>query len=107
MLGPEAAGPLQIGAMLGRLGIAVTAVLAVYFMVPVQNWDNIGVRATAVIVGLTGFGAIFIRQMRQVREARYPVLRAVEAIALVATLFIVVVASTHYAFSAVTPSSYS
>lgn len=104
---PGAAGPRQVGAMLGRIAIAVTALLAVYFMLPMENRDNIGVRAVAVIGGLTVFGAIFVRQMRQIRKARYPVLRAVEAIALVATLFIVVMASIHYGLAEATPSSYS
>jgi hypothetical protein len=89
------------------MAIAVTALLAVYFMLPLQNRDNIGVRAIAVIAGLAIFGAIFVRQMRQIRKARFPVLRAVEAIALVATLFIVVMASIHYSLAAATPSSYS
>ncbi len=93
--------------MLGRMAIAVTSLLAVYFMLPLQSRDNIGVRAVAVIVGLTIFGAIFARQLRQIRKARYPVLRAVEAMRLVATLFIVVMASIHYSLGAATPSSYS
>ncbi len=104
---PGAAGPRQVFATLGRIAIAVTALLTVYFMVPLQNRDHVGVRAIAVIVGLTVFGAIFVRQMRQIRKAHYPVLRAVEAIALVATLFIVVVAGIHFTLSTVTPSSYT
>ena len=104
---PGAAGPRQVAASLGRVALAVVALLAVYFLLPLENRDNIGVRLVAAAVGLTVFGAIFVRQMRQIRKARYPVLRAVEAIALVATLFIVVMASIHYSLAAATPSSYS
>jgi voltage-gated potassium channel len=93
--------------MLGRIAISVTALLTVYFMLPLQDRDNLGLRAVAVVAGLTIFGAIFVRQLRQIRKARYPVLRAVEAIAMVATLFIVVMASIHYNLAAATPSSYS
>lgn len=93
--------------MLARMAIAVTALLTLYFVLPLQDRGNFAVRAGAVIVASTIFGAIFVRQLRQIHKARYPVLRAVEAIGLVATVFIVAMASIHYGLAAATPSSYS
>lgn len=104
---PRAAGPCEVAVTLGRAVIAVMGLLAAYFVLPLGNRGDIAVRAVAAVIGLVVFGAIFVRQLRQIRKARYPVLRAAEASALVATLFIVVMASVHYSLAAATPSSYT
>ena len=53
------------------------------------------------------FVAIFLRQLRRVRQADYPVLRAVEAIAVVATLFVVTMASVHFGIAETNADAYS
>lgn len=107
VLPPESAGPRQVAQMLLRIGLALVGLLTAYFLLPLDERDNIGARFVVVGIGLVVFGAIFVRQVRQIRKAKYPVLRAVEAISLVATLFIVVMASIHYNLGVATPSSYS
>ncbi len=106
-LGTTSAGPRQVAATLVRTALAVAALLSVYFLFPLNGGDNIVLQGVAVFVGLVAFGAIFVRQMRRIRKARYPVLRAVEAIALVATLFVVVMASLAWGLDQATPGSYS
>ena len=81
--------------------------LGVYFVLPLDGRGSVALRGLVVVVGLAVFGAVFVRQMRQIRDAQYPVLRAVEAIALVATLFVVVMPSVHWAIDQATPGSYS
>lgn len=90
-----------------RTLLAVVALLFVYFLLPLSSRDNVALGATAAVAGLVVFGAIFVRQMRQIRRAEFPVLRAVEAIALVATVFVVFMSSVHYALALYDPSSYS
>jgi hypothetical protein len=85
----------------------VGGLLLAYFMVPLNGGDNIIFGVIAVVLGLVVFAAIFVRQMRRIRVARHPVLRAAEAIALVATLFVVTVASIHYGFSEADAANYS
>lgn len=94
-------------ASLGRVVLAIAALLGVYFQLPLTQNPHLGRGLLAVVVGLVVFGVIFVRQLRRIRGARYPVLRAVEAIALVATLFVVVVASVHFTLGQQDPSSYS
>lgn len=92
---------------LGRTALAVGALLFVYFLLPLSSRDNVTLGVVAVVAGGATFGAIFVRQLRQIRKAEYPVLRAVEAIALVATLFVVVMGSVHFALGQSSPDAYS
>ncbi len=90
-----------------RVTLAVSALLLAYFVAPLDTRSGAAVRVTAIVVGLVVFGAIFVRQVRQIRRAKHPMLRAIEAAALVATLFVVVMASIHFGLARATPSSYS
>jgi hypothetical protein len=87
--------------------LAVAALLLAYFMVPLDTGDDLALGLMAVGVGLIVFAAIFVRQMRRIRIARHPFLRAVEAVAMVATLFVVTLASIHYGLAQSDPSAYS
>lgn len=101
------AGPSQVAMTVLRTASAVAVLLGVYFVLPLDGRGSVALRGLVVVVGLAVFGAVFVRQMRQIRDAQYPVLRAVEAIALVATLFVVVISSVHWAIDQATPGSYS
>lgn len=92
---------------LARTALAVAALLTAYFLLPLKSRDNITLGVIAVVVGVTIYAAIFVRQLRQIQQAEYPLLRATEAIALVATLFVVVVASIHYSIGQASPDDYS
>jgi hypothetical protein len=85
----------------------VAALLTGYFMIP----DRIdATRWFYVVVGLAGlvlFGWVFVRQLNRISTARFPVLRAVEAMALVATLFVVSVSTVHFVISTMDPAAYS
>ena len=61
----------------------------------------------AVVGALAIFGVVFWRQLRRIRSAQHPILRAVEAVVLVALLFIILMATIATAFSAADSSSYS
>jgi cytochrome bd-type quinol oxidase subunit 2 len=90
-----------------RTATAVALLLGVYFLLPFDGRGGAALRGLVVVAGLALFGAIFVRQMRQIRDAQYPMLRAVEAIALVATLFVVVISTVHWGLDQATPGSYS
>jgi 4-amino-4-deoxy-L-arabinose transferase-like glycosyltransferase len=103
----ESPGPRQILVSAARVILAVGALLLVYFMVPLQASDNLPLGLLAAVLGVTVFAAIFVRQVRRIRNARYPMLRAIEAVALVATLFVVVLSGVHYGLAQSDPSAYS
>ena len=103
----SAAGPRDVAWMVLRMTVAVAALLLAYFMAPLDDRQNFVLGVLAVGVGVAVFGGLFVRQMRQIRRAKHPVLRAVEAIALVATLFVVAMASVHYGLGQSDPEAYS
>lgn len=90
-----------------RILLAMVALLVAYFVFPLDDRDNLTAGLLAVLGSLTIFGFVFWRQLRRIRHAQYPILRAVEAIVLVAMLFIVLMAAVAAAFSAADSSNYS
>lgn len=90
-----------------RIVGATVAILVVYFEIPQERSETAPEALAVVAVGLTVFGVIFWHQLRRIRSARYPMLRAAEAIVLVATLFIVLMSSIATALSNADASNYS
>lgn len=91
----------------GRALVAVTVLLYAYFTLPLTlDGGRVGELLTGVLC-LAVFLAIFVRQVRRIRVARYPMLRAVEALVMVAAVFVVAVAAMHVGMSSGDPSAYS
>ncbi len=103
----SSAGPRQVAATLLRIVVAVGGLLLVYFEMPLGADDDLVLGLVAVAVGVLAFGVVFVRQVRRIRSAEYPMLRAVESTALVGCLFVVVVASIHYTLWFADHTSYS
>ena len=55
-----------------RTASAVAVLLGVYFVLPLDGRGHVALRGLVVVVGLVVFGAVFVRQMRQIRDAQYP-----------------------------------
>lgn len=92
---------------IARVLIAMVALLVAYFVFPLDDRDNPTAGLVAVFGALTIFAIVFVRQLRRIRHAEYPLLRAAQAIVLVAMVFIVLMASIAEAFSTTNPDSYS
>lgn len=101
------AGRRQVIHALLRIAGSITSLLLVYFMFPLQDRDAVLLGMLAVVIGLSVFAVIFARQLHKIRSAAFPVLRAVEGIALVATIFIVLMASVAVGFAAADAGNYS
>jgi hypothetical protein len=102
----RAARPQVVRSLL-RIAVGTVAILCVYFMFPLDSREDAALELVAVVGGLVVFALIFWRQIRMIRSAEYPLLRAAEAIALVATIFIVLMSTIAAAFSAADPGNYS
>jgi Ion channel len=90
-----------------RSAVGMVALLFAYFHLPLRL-DRAGVLdGVLALLGVAVFVAVFVRQVRRIRVAAYPMLRAVEALVMVATLFVVVVASVHIALATQDPQAYS
>ena len=90
-----------------RVLVAMVARLVAYFVFPLDDRDNPTAGFVAVVGSLTIFGVVFLRQLRRIRHAEYPLLRAAEAIVLVAMVFVVLMSSIAMAFSTQNADAYS
>jgi voltage-gated potassium channel len=95
-------------AQAGRMLLALAGLFTVYFMVPIgpnsaTSWSTAAVLALGALV----FVAVLARQIRSLGAAHYPVLRAVQAIAILVGLFIVAFALGYLAMSAAYPDAFS
>jgi hypothetical protein len=75
--------------------LALTFVLvALYYILPIQDLQGVHL-AVSLSVGLVILAAVTVVQVRSITRSRYPGLRAVEALALTAPLFLVLYATTY------------
>lgn len=90
-----------------RSGSTVTLLLVVYYAAP-----PVPARASEAVVALVAAGAIGLvavmaRQFRAIQRSPTPRLRAIEALAVAAPLFLVVFASAYHALSVTDSASFT
>jgi voltage-gated potassium channel len=77
----------------GVLGTTVLVVL--YYVLPLdQPWN--GDTAVRILIGLLVFAGITVWQVRTIAGARYPGMKAFEALGLILPLYLLVFASTYF-----------
>ncbi len=89
-----------------RIALTTIALVALYFLLPFQHLDKLG-----PILGLCGGLALvvvlIVWQTKRIAAARYPGLRGVEALTLVAVAFILLFATAYVLTSDVAPDSFT
>jgi len=80
--------------------------LVVYFTIPLER-DTNGVNIGLLVIGLVGFGYALVHSIRRIVDAPFPQLRAVETLATVLPLFIVIFALVYAGMSKVDAANYS
>ncbi len=89
----------KIAAGLVRASLTAVVLVALYYVLPLnQPLDTYAVVRLAL--SLIVFAGILTWQIRAILKSRYPGLRAAEALALSATLFLLIFASTYFLMSA-------
>jgi hypothetical protein len=93
---------------LGTLRAVVTIVVIVtlYYVLPLRGVHGLS-DVWVVVGGVAAFTALAVWQVRSIRDADFPVLRAVQALALIISLFLVSFAATYYEMEAADASSFS
>ena len=90
----------------GRALASAVAVFAVYGLLPLDG--HLGVRAgTALLVILVAFVVIGVAQVKSVVRSPYPAMRAMQVLAVLIPVFIVVFSSYYYVVARQSPSSFS
>lgn len=93
------------GAIL-RPMLITTLLLALYFIVPLDNVNN--PRSWLLLVGaICVFGAVTLWEYRRILRSRFPVQQALETIATVLPLYLLGFSILYYLMAAVTPGSFS
>jgi len=97
-------GPVLRG--LVRAALNATAVVVLYYVLPLNrqvSWRTVG----WLVGGLLLVGLLIAGQIRAILRARYPTLRAMEALATSIPLFLVVFASVYEMLEVGIPASFS
>lgn len=89
-----------------RTSAVVLGTLLLYALMPVREETATAVAGLAVL-GLVAVAAIFGRQLARIGRSKRPVLAAIEALALVVTLFVALFASLYVSTSAADPESFT
>jgi voltage-gated potassium channel len=85
--------------------LAATVVLAaLYYLLPLDHIKNVPLTLAG---GLLILLAVTVWQVRAVIRARYPALRAVEALAATVPLFLLLFASAYFTMAGTTPANFS
>jgi voltage-gated potassium channel len=99
-----AKGRRLVGLGLLRSLAATVALVALYYLLPLDRMKNVSL---ALVAGLLILLAVTVWQVRAIIRARYPALRAVEALAATVPLFLLLFASAYFTMAATNPANFS
>ena len=89
-----------------RTTLSVSALFAAYFLIPTRSADE-GSDVPWLILELCVFGVVVGSQVPMIVKAKYPILRAVETLAIVVPLYLLIFARIYLASSLNDPSGFS
>ena len=91
----------------GLRSVLIAAVLVVlYYVLPLDRpWDSD--TAVRLLIGIVVFAGVTVWGVRSIAGSRYPGVRAVEALALIIPLFLVLFASTYFLMERASAASFT
>lgn len=89
-----------------RALISASVLVALYFLLPLEGFSRVPL-VVSLAIALVVIVAVFVIQIHAIVRADHPALRAVEALAITAPLFILVFASTYFLMESGDPASFS
>jgi hypothetical protein len=101
---PAARLPRLIGLGIARSLATTVALVALYYLLPLQHLRNVPL---VLVVGLLILLAVTAVQLRIIIKARYPVVRAVEALATTVPLFLLLFAWAYCTLSSADPANFN
>jgi len=103
-LGPDAWKPGIL--VLLRTTLSVSALFAAYFLIPTRSGDD-GSDVPWLVLQLCVFGVIVAIQVPAIINAKYPILRAVETLAILIPLYLLIFARIYLSSSLNDPSGFT
>ena len=96
---------LIFGAVL-RSVLAAAVLVVLYYVLPLDwRWDSS--TAIRLLIGILVFAGVMVWEVRAIVGSRYPGLRAVEALALILPLFLLLFASTYFVMERASAASFT
>jgi voltage-gated potassium channel len=89
-----------------RAAVATLAVLAAYFLLPLDRFADVGILVLLPIL-LALFVVVVVFEVRGILRAEFPTIRAVEALARDIPLFLCLFAASYYVMGQTDPSWFS
>ncbi|CAB4946126.1 MAG: hypothetical protein F2840_06300 [Actinobacteria bacterium] len=96
-----------VAASVARTLAGMALILWVLTLVPQRPDANIILPILLVVAGVGVYGWFFAHQVKKVTHAAHPAVRSVEALVLVATMFLAVFASIYVMISSQSPGSFT
>jgi voltage-gated potassium channel len=93
-----------VGLGLLRSLAAAAVLVALYYLLPLDHFKNVSL---ALVAGLLILLAVSVWQVRAIIRARYPALRAIEALAATVPLFLLLFAWAYFTMAGTSPANFS
>jgi len=93
-----------LGLALLRAVATTAALVALYYLLPLDHIKNV---PATLVVGLLILAAVIIWQLRVISTTTYPVLRAIEALAMTIPLFLLLFAAAYFVMAGSSPANFS
>ena len=88
-----------------RIAGSITALVAVYYLLPLDR-SSTGGAVTTLVIGLVGFIALVAFQVRSIIASAFPGLRAIEALATSVPLFLLLFAGSYVVMAAMSAGNF-
>ena len=86
--------------------LTTAALVALYYLLPLDHLQGVPL-GVLLAIGLVVLLAVSAWQVRAISGARYPAVRAIEALAATAPLFLLLFAAAYYLMARASPASFS
>ena len=88
-----------------RVTGSAAALVALYYLLPLDRFST-PAAVTVLVIGLAGFIALVVFQVRLIIRAPFPGLRAIESLATSAPLFLLLFAATYVVLAAISAGNF-
>jgi hypothetical protein len=88
-----------------RVTVSVAALVTLYYLLPLDH-SSTSAAVTMLLIGLAGFIALVIAQVRSIIRSPFPGLRAIEALATSVPLFLLLFAATYVVLAALSAANF-
>jgi voltage-gated potassium channel len=84
----------------------VTALVALYYLIPMDHIDDPQL-ALVLVTGLLAIVGLSVWQVRAIQRSRYPAVQAIEGLAFAVPMFLLLFAAGYYVLANLTPGAFT